>query len=136
MSPIKGRAKWYAWLHSDFYKYLWSHDAGKVCHRDGYITQTTSPIYNEYMCSCWVSTLFRILCCLFSNCKIKTLLQNSYPYITFYMCCKSATFLCARTPRNEMKRSIEISLLVVFSFNNKLPFTTNAYVYALLWSEV
>ena len=75
------------------------------------------PIYNEYMCSCWVSTLFRILCCLFSNCKIKTLLHNSYPYITFYMCCKSATFLCARTPRNEMKRSIEISLLVVFSFN-------------------
>ena len=32
-------------------------------------------------------------------------------YITFYLCCKCATFLCARTPPNAMKRSIEICLL-------------------------
>ena len=27
------------------------------------------PIYNEYMCLCWVSTLSRMICCLFSNCN-------------------------------------------------------------------
>ena len=28
--------------HSDFHDHLWSHDAGKACHREGYITQTTN----------------------------------------------------------------------------------------------
>ena len=26
-------------------------------------------IYNEYMCLCWVSILFCVICCLFSNCS-------------------------------------------------------------------
>ena len=49
-------------------------------------------------------------------------------YITIYLCCKCSTFLCARTPHNAMKCSIEICLLqaqrkhlwIVFSF--KLPY--------------
>ena len=42
---------------------------------------------------------------------IKTLLHGFNPYITFHLHCKCATFLGAHTPRNEMKRSIEICLL-------------------------
>ena len=43
-APIKDRAQCYASLHSNFHKYLWSHDAGKVwytCKEDN-ITQTTN----------------------------------------------------------------------------------------------
>ena len=39
---IKGRAQCYASSHSDFHEHLWSHDAGKECHWEGYITQTTN----------------------------------------------------------------------------------------------
>ena len=40
------------------------------------------PIYNEYMCLCWVSTLFCMVCCLFSNCskssttRLRSLIYN------------------------------------------------------------
>ena len=59
------------------------------------------PIYNEYMCLCWVPTLLaRFVVCFPIVVKA----------VTFYLRCKCATFLCARTSRNVMKRSIEICL--------------------------
>ena len=67
-------------------------------------------IYNEYMCLCWVSTLFCMICCLFSNCSKNstTRLRWLHGYIKFYLCSKCTTFLCARTPRNAKRRSIDI----------------------------
>ena len=41
------------------------------------------------------------------------LLKGFDPYITFYLRCKCATFLGARTHRKEMKRCSEICLLQV-----------------------
>ena len=43
------------------------------------------PLYNEYMCLCWVYTLFCMICCLFSNCSKSstTLLRSLY---NFLMC--------------------------------------------------
>ena len=77
-------------------------------------------IYYEYICLCWVSTLFGMIC-YFSNCSESS---NKRLRSLFYLCCKWATFLCARTHRNEMKRIIEICILwgqrkhlwIVFSF--------------------
>ena len=69
------------------------------------------------MCLFWVTKLFCMISCLL---KLYYIL-----YITFYLCFKCVTFLCAGTPRNAMKRSIKICLLygkrkylwIVFSFN-------------------
>ena len=69
------------------------------------------PIYKEYMCLCWVSTLFCMMCCLFSNCSKSSTTRLRSLYIAFYLCCKCATFICGHTPLNVMKRSIEICLL-------------------------
>ena len=57
-------------------------------------------IHTEYMCLCLVSTLFCMICCLFSNwiCSKSSTTQFRSIYIMFYLCCKCATFLCARTP--------------------------------------
>ena len=41
------------------------------------------PIYNEYMCLCWVSTLFCMICCLFSNCSKSSTTWLRSLYITF-----------------------------------------------------
>ena len=85
------------------------------------------PIYNEYMCLCWVSTLFCMICWVFFPIVVKLYYTAStHMYITF----QCATFLCARTPCNAMRRSIEICLLygqrkhfwVVFSFDRWLSF--------------
>ena len=35
--PIKGKAQCYASLYSDFHEHLWSHNAGKACHREGFL---------------------------------------------------------------------------------------------------
>ena len=43
----------------------------------------------------------------------------SIPIITFYLRRKCATFLGARTHRNEMKRSIEICLLIWSDINDR-----------------
>ena len=90
------------------------------------------PIYNEYMCLCWVSTLFGMIFCLFSSCikSSTTRFRLLYTCITFYLRCKCATFLCSRTPRNSMRRRIEICLLkeqwkhlwIIFSFKNEETF--------------
>ena len=45
-APIKGIARCYASLHSDFHEHLWSHDAGKACHRESYVTQTMYRLVN------------------------------------------------------------------------------------------
>ena len=76
------------------------------------------------MCLCWVSTLFCMICYLFSNFRKKFTSSLRSLYKTFYLYCKCAMFLCARTPRNAMKRSIETCILlrqrkhlwIVFSF--------------------
>ena len=41
------------------------------------------PIYNEYMRLCWVSTLFWMICCLFSNCSKSSTIRLRSLYITF-----------------------------------------------------
>ena len=51
-------------------------------------------LYNEYMCLCWVSTLFCMICCKFSNCIKSSTTRLRSLYITFYLCCKCATFFC------------------------------------------
>ena len=75
-APIKGWAECYASLQTKFARIpvnCWSHDAGKAWHIQYYTTQKYQyNVYYEYMCLCWVSTLFGMLCCLFSNCN-----QNS-----------------------------------------------------------
>ena len=65
--------------------------------------------------------------CLFFNCNRRSTTWFRSWYIAFYLSCKCATFLCARTstPRNALKRSIEICLFIgaekhlwiIFSFN-------------------
>ena len=115
-APIKGTAQCYASLHSAFHEYVWSHDAGKACNREGYITQATN-----------------ILLVLSLHINLHDLLFSSSDkrlwslYRTFYLCCERATFLCARTPHNAMRRTIESCLLngqrkhlwIVFSFKCK-----------------
>ena len=39
---IKGRTQSQSFMHFDSHEYLLSHDAGKSCHREGVITQTTN----------------------------------------------------------------------------------------------
>ena len=41
------------------------------------------PIYNEYIRLCWVSTLFCMICCLFSNCSKSSTIWPRSLYITF-----------------------------------------------------
>ena len=65
------------------------------------------PIYNEYMCLFWVSTLFCMICCLFSNCIKSSTTRLGSLYITFYLR-EYSTFSCARTPCYAMKCSIKM----------------------------
>ena len=90
-----------------FSEHLWSHDAGKASHWEGSITQTT----NLLRIHVHVFSL-HIICCLFSNCSKSSNTRLQSLNITFYLCCKCATFLCARTPRNVMRHSIEICLIL------------------------
>ena len=60
------------------------------------------PLYYEYMCSCWVSTLVGIIWCFFSNCK-RTLLLGFDLYITCYLWCNCFMFLGTSTYLNAMK---------------------------------
>ena len=59
------------------------------------------PIYHEF-CLCWVSTLY------YNNCKFFNCIKRSHTrlrslYLTFYLCCKCATVLCAHTQRRSIK---------------------------------
>ena len=75
---IKGRALCYASSHSDFHEHLWSHDADKVCHWEGYITQTT----NIERIHAIVLSLYIILDdLLFVSIVVKALLYGFDPYI-------------------------------------------------------
>ena len=57
-------------------------------------------IYNEYMCLCWVCTLSCMICCLFSICYKNLYYIHGFDFsITFYLRCRCATFLGARTHR-------------------------------------
>ena len=58
-----------------------------------------------------VLVLICMICCLFSNCSKSSTTRLRSLYITFYLCCECSTFLCACTPHNAMRRSIEICLL-------------------------
>ena len=70
------------------------------------------PTYHEYACACVVHDICVILC---FPIVVKSSSTRSL-YITFYLCCsKCAMFLCARTPRNAMNRSIESCLLLACS---------------------
>ena len=89
----------YASLHLDFHEHLLSHAADKKCQSDLHNT--------NYTCACVESPLF----CLFSNCSNSSSTRLLSLYITFYRCCKCATFLFVRTLRNAMKHGIKICLL-------------------------
>ena len=89
-----------------FLEHLWSQDAGKVSHREGSIAQTTNLLRIHVL----VFSL-HIIGHLFSNCSKSSNTRLQSLNITFYPCCKCATFLCARTPRNAMRHSIEICLI-------------------------
>ena len=107
--PIKGRVQCFDSLHSKIYEYLWSHDAGKVWHREDYILHKL-PIYYECMCLCWVSTLFGMICHLFSTCNKNSTtwfrsLYKSLPVLHRFHNLSSCTH------RNTIKRSNEICLL-------------------------
>ena len=117
-TPIKGRAQCYASSHSDFHEHLWSHDACKRAM--GKVTLHRLPINNEYICLCWVSTLFCMIWCLFSNCSKSCTKRLRSLYITFNLHCEYSTFPCARPPciasRSAFYRGRE-HLWIVFSFN-------------------
>ena len=87
LCPIKGRAQCFASMHSDFHEHLWSHDAGKACLREGYITWKL-PITNT--CACVESPHYLAWFVVCFPIVIRTLLQNFDHYITFYLCCKCA----------------------------------------------
>ena len=55
------------------------------------------PIYNEYICLCWVSTLFFMIYC--NSCTTYT--QLRFLDITFSLRCEHSTFSCSRTLRND-----------------------------------
>ena len=50
------------------------------------------PIYHEYMCLCWVSTLFGLIW-LFFICNQSSTTRFLSGFIMFYLRCKCATFL-------------------------------------------
>ena len=47
----------------------------------------------EYICLCWVSTLFGMICCLTSNCSKSSTTWLRCIYITFYLCAVVCHFL-------------------------------------------
>ena len=102
------------------------------------------PIYYEDVL-CWISPWFGMIC-LFSKCNKSSTTRLRSLNITFHLCCKCATFLCARTPCNGMKRSINICfyrgrehLWIVFGFKQPLHIIKiifpefKKYVIDLLW---
>ena len=112
-------------MHSNFHKYLWSHVAGKACHRENYqyITNTCacveSPQFNSIQFNLvywpikgpqgaigklyidehiiWHDLFFK-----FSNCSKSSTTQLRSLYIMFYLCFYCATILSARTPCNSI----------------------------------
>ena len=82
----------------------------QVKHVIGKALSLTLPIYYWNICLCWVSTLFDMIW-LFSKCNKNSITWFRSGYIMLYLRCKCATFLCARTPRNAIRRSIEFCLL-------------------------
>ena len=83
------------------------------------------PIYNEYMRLGWVSTLFCMICCLFSNCSKSSTIWLRSLYITF-------SLLCEIVPRSHVPVLLAMQwsvawrsafyrgrehLWIVFSFN-------------------
>ena len=56
-APIQGRAQCVASLHSNIHEHMWSHDASKACHREGYITQTTNIHVLRIQCHVLVFSL-------------------------------------------------------------------------------
>ena len=70
------------------------------------------PIYYEYnvMCFRWAPTIFGMICLFSNRNKSSTTRLRSF-YITFYLWFKCATFLCALTPRNALRRSTELCFL-------------------------
>ena len=71
-------------------------------------TLLTRSQYNVYDTYVTVKALGPLVC---FPVVLKALLHGFHPYITFYLCCKCATFLCACSPRNAIRRSIETCLL-------------------------
>ena len=72
-------------------KYRWSPDVSNALHTENYITQNTNMlrIHVLYL----VSTLFGMICCLFSKCNTcKLYYTASIPIITFYLSLKCTTF--------------------------------------------
>ena len=89
IAPIKGRVQCYASSHSDFH--LWSHDASKVCHREGYITLNTNIERIHVL-------VLSLQIVVFSNCSKSCTTRLWSLYITFSLRCECSTFSCARTP--------------------------------------
>ena len=81
-APIKGRAQFYTSSHSNSTNTC--EVTMQVKRAIGKSTVHKLPIYNEYMCLCWVSTLFCMICCVFSNC--------SKSYTTRSLCIQSSCF--------------------------------------------
>ena len=96
----------------------------QVKHVIGKVMLHKLSIYNEYMCLCWVSTLFCMMCCLFSNCSKSCTTRLRSLYITFSLCCECSTFSCVNTPCNAKNRSSAFyrdkeHFWIIFSFNRQ-----------------
>ena len=96
-------------------------------------------LYNEYICLCWVSTLFCVICCLFPNCsKICTTRLRSL-YITFSCVVNNPRshlpVLLAMhwsvTSRSAFYRGRE-HLWIVFSFKQQEKATFTVWVWSYL----
>ena len=87
-ASIKGGAQCYASSHSDFHEHLLMQVKRAIWKATFY----KLPIYNEYMRLCWVSTLFWMICCLFSNCSKSSTIWLRSLYITFSLLCECSTF--------------------------------------------
>ena len=82
------------------------------------------PINKEYMCLCWVSTLFWMICCLFFNCSKSSTTRPQSLYIAFPWVvprCHVPVLLAMQwsvASRSAFHRRKE-HLWIVFSFNHQ-----------------
>ena len=95
-APIKGRAQCYASLHSRIPVKTWCRLS--VPYRGLYYTNYQ---YITNTCAC-VESPHDLL--FVSICSKSSTIRPRYLYITFYLCCKCATFLSARIPSNATER--------------------------------
>ena len=131
---MKGRDQCYASLHLDFHEYLVKPRCRSSVPQRGLYKYYTNYQYITKTFACVGSPHYfaRVVC---FPIVVKAQLQGFNPYtsITFSLCCKCATCLFARIPRNGMKRSIVICLLYGQRKHFRIAFSFNTILSTIAW---